>query len=204
MKQYHSSIVERSSFFAFLVMSFLLTLVVGSGGISWLTGRQVSDIAGLLMTWLFVTLALSVAVTVLSRRVDAWMWASLTKETAAPAEEEPSATHDLPPDPPGPDPAAPPDPGMLLRYLALRATLQWHYRADPYRAGDGEVADHYRPAELVLSRHAYEKLVAWAERNSVSLSDAAERMILNGMADEHLAHIVRQEGWADSWSEAGE
>jgi len=121
-------------------------------------------------------------------------------EDAATGEDEDAATGEDE-DAPGDAPLVPPRYEMLLRYLALRATLQWHYREDPYRQGR-DVADNYRHADLILSRHAYEKLTAWAERNNASLSDAAERMLLNGMADEHLTNIIREEGWGDDmWEE---
>jgi hypothetical protein len=145
----------------------------------------------LLILWRIFAYALAAGLVFLHRRFMAfWPGAPATIEAPAPAEGEPAAT------------AEPPDNEMFLRYLALRATLQWHYRADPYGKDGGEVAGNTRPTELVLARHVCEKLAAWAERNGASLSDAAERMILNGMADEHLAHIVREDGWAEREDES--
>ena len=202
MKHHHSLTGDRSSFFVLLVMSAMLTLLASAGGLSWLTEGLVSDIGGLLLMWLSVTFVLNLIFSALLRRLDAWFWSVFVKDAAAPVGEEAGAAAE--------ESAAPEDPPLvrpgdekLLRYLALRTTLQWHYRADPYQEGGDDVADNYRPADLVLSRHAYEKLAAWAERNGVSLSDAAERMLLKGMADEHLANIIREDGWDDDWPEEG-
>jgi hypothetical protein len=188
MKQHADIANEPGAFFTLLIGAAVLALMVVAGDSSWLTGRLASDIALLLILWRVFAYALAAVLVFLHRRFMAfWLGAPARREASAPepAEGEPAAT------------AEPPDNEMLLRYLALRATLQWHYRADPYGKDGGEVADNYRPTELILSRHVCEKLTAWAERNAASLSDAAERMILNGMADEHLAHIVREDGWAE-------
>lgn len=209
MKRNYPLIDDRVLFFVVLIMGAMLALTTGAGGFSWLTERQLSDIGALLLMWLIITLALNLIFSALLRRLDAWLASVFVNGAAAPVgededaatgEDEDAATGEDE-DAPGDAPLVPPRYEMLLRYLALRATLQWHYREDPYRQGR-DVADNYRHADLILSRHAYEKLTAWAERNNASLSDAAERMLLNGMADEHLTHIIREEGWGDDmWEE---
>jgi hypothetical protein len=186
MKRHASLAHDPGAFFTLLIGAAVLALIVAAGDIAWLTQSLASDIAVLLILWRIFAYALAAGLVFLQRRFMAfWPGAPATREAPAPSEGEPAAT------------AEPPDDEMLLRYLALRATLQWHYRADPYGKDGGEVAGNTRPTELILSRHVCEKLAAWAERNAASLSDAAERMILNGMADEHLAHIVREDGWAE-------
>lgn len=201
MKRNYPLIDDRVLFFVVLIMGAMLALTTGAGGFSWLTERQLSDIGALLLMWLIITLALNLIFSALLRRLDAWLASVFVNGTAAPVGEDEDAATGEDEDAPGDAPLVPPRYEMLLRYLALRATLQWHYREDPYRQGR-DVADNYRHADLILSRHAYEKLTAWAERNNASLSDAAERMLLNGMADEHLTHIIREEGWGDDmWEE---
>jgi hypothetical protein len=185
MKGHASVAKEPGTFFTLLIGAAVLALIVAAGDIAWLTERLASDIAVLLILWRIFAYALAAGLVFLHRRVMAFWPGAPAGEAPAPAEGEPAAAAD----------AA--DKEMFLRYLALRATLQWHYRADPYGKDGGEAAGNARPTELILARHVCEKLAAWAERNGASLSDAAERMILNGMADEHLAHIVREDGWAE-------
>lgn len=185
MKRPASVAHDPGAFFTLMIGAAVLALMVTAGDIAWLTERLASDIAVLLILWRIFAYALAAGLVFLHRRfLSFWPVAPATREDPEPAEGEPATT------------AEPPDDEMLLRYLALRATLQWHYRADPYGT-DGDVAGNTRPTELLLPRHVCEKLAAWAERNGASLSDAAERLILNGMADEHLAQMVREDAWAE-------
>lgn len=189
MKQHASLTHDAGVAFTLLIGSAVLALIIAAGDNTSLTPALASDIAVLLILWRICAYALAAGLGFLQRRVLSFWWgAPAAREDSEPVEEEPAAT------------AEPADDETLLRYLALRATLQWHYRTDPYESNGGDVAGNRHATELLLPRHVCEKLAAWAERNGVSLSDAAERLILNGMADEHLAHIVREDNWT-AWEE---
>lgn len=210
MRHTYAESFDRALTLIFVALSAMLALFLIASSISWLTDSVVYDIALFLTMWSATAIALSLVFSVLSWLFGRWLSSLATKVDRAPdeqasaampgasdgrtvsgAEHDPSEVNEWPAI------TVPMHRAMLLQYLALRTTLQWHYRANPY---EGDIANQYAPTELILSRHTREKLEAYADFHSTSLSDAAERMILHGLADDHLAHLVREGQWME-WEE---
>jgi hypothetical protein len=188
MKQHHSPTDDHGSFFGLLIFSALLALsIMGNSLSSWLPGHVIVDIVTLLFLWLIIALAMNLAVRTILSLIEAKLLADMEKKAHASAGWESPVAEESPETAYGDE--------RLRQYLVLRDTLRWHYWADIYQETADDVSDRYRPSELIPSRRVCEKLAEWAECNDVSLSDAAERMLLNGMADESLADILRRRGW---------
>ena len=88
-----------------------------------------------------------------------------------------------------------------LKFLRIRAYVLWAYQSDPYENDAGPVEESFYPVDLVLPRHVVEKITVWAEQESVSVSDAIERLTLLGLADSHLIRLAIGPGpnWMDQF-----
>ena len=184
--------------------TFLLLLYLASVPRSPQLINQIGAI-GFLMGWAFLLLAL--VVNEVYRR---WQRDPVVNSSEGPTVPEEAGTGEdpVPPESELPRPGVrvraeaerearrwgiPVSEALLVRYLSLRLGLRAAYWDDPYAGKKGNLEDDYRPADLLLRRHVYEKLTDWAEDNRLSVSDAAERLLLDGLVDGHLAQIMRNE-----------